>query len=86
MPTGIIQTVSNYLCNGAIFLAVNYYPKYNIRCGVVVVGCIVGLIPAVFLYTLPLDALKSRLASLYVSYFYIGPYVVSLGISTANTA
>lgn len=86
MPTGIMQTVSSYLCNGAIFIAVNHFPKYNIRCAVVVIGCIAGLIPAVFLYTLPTDALKSRLAALYVSYFYIGPYVVSLGINTANTA
>ncbi|RDW69240.1 MFS general substrate transporter-55 [Coleophoma cylindrospora] len=86
MPTGIMQTVSSYLCNGAIFLCVNYYPKYQIRCIVIIIGCVAGLIPAVFLYTLPLNALKSRLAALYVAYFYIGPYVVSLGINTANTA
>jgi MFS transporter, ACS family, allantoate permease len=44
------------------------------------------MISAIFLYTLPLTNLNGRLAALYMSYFYLGPYIVSLGINTANTA
>lgn len=54
----------------------NYFPKYQIRCFTIILGCLVGLIPAVLLYTLPLTALHSRLASLYMSYFYLRPYIV----------
>lgn len=104
MPTGILQTVSSYLCNGAVFLLAKYLPSYPARGIIVIIGCIVGLISAVFLYTLPLDNLHGRLAALYCSYFYLGrffqpnlrylmlivlllgPYIVALGINTANTA
>ncbi|EHK97716.1 putative Uncharacterized transporter [Glarea lozoyensis 74030] len=47
MPTGIMQTVSSYMCNGGVFF---------------------------------------RLAALYMSYFYLGGYIVGLGMATANTA
>ncbi|KAH7313029.1 major facilitator superfamily domain-containing protein [Rhexocercosporidium sp. MPI-PUGE-AT-0058] len=32
------------------------------------------------------QSLNGRLAALYMSYFYLGPYIVGLGMSTANTA
>ncbi|KAG9255121.1 putative allantoate permease [Emericellopsis atlantica] len=86
MPTGIIQTFSSYICNGGVFLCAKYLPGKHLRCAWVVFGIIVGMISAVFLYTLPLNALHSRLAALYMSYFYLGPYIVALGINTANTA
>ena len=86
MPTGIIQTASSYICNGGVFLCAKYLPQKQCRAGWVIFGIIVGLISSVFLYTLPLDSFYSRLAALYMSYFYLGPYVVSLGINTANTA
>lgn len=86
MPTGIMQTISSYLCNGGVFLCAKYYPQKQCRTAWVLGGIIVGLISAVFLYTLPLNALQSRLAALYMSYFYLGPYIVALGINTANTA
>lgn len=44
------------------------------------------MIAAVFLYILPLTALHNRLAALHVLYFYLGPYIVSLGFITAGTA
>lgn len=44
------------------------------------------MIAAVFLYTLPVTNYNGRLAALYMSYFYLGPYIVSLGLVTANTA
>jgi len=53
---------------------------------IIIIGLIVGMIAAIFLYTLPLTALHNRLAALYVSFFYLGPYIVSLGFITANTA
>ncbi|KAH9897315.1 putative allantoate permease [Xylariomycetidae sp. FL2044] len=76
MPTGIMQTVSSYL----------YFPQYQCRTAFIVFGVIVGMISSVFLYTLPLDNYYGRLGALYVSFFYYGPYVVSLGINAANTA
>jgi hypothetical protein len=44
------------------------------------------MIAAVFLYVLPLNNLYGRLGALYMSYFYLGPYIVALGMNTANTA
>jgi len=86
MPTGIIQTLSSYICNGGVFLCAKYISKHQLRGTWVIFGLIVGMISAVFLYTLPLDNLNGRLAALYMSYFYLGPYIVGLGMSTANTA
>jgi hypothetical protein len=86
MPTGIIQTASSYLCNGGVFLCAKYFPLKQCRIAWVIFGIIIGLISSVFLYTLPLDNYNGRLAALYMSYFYLGPYIVALGINTANTA
>lgn len=86
MPTGIVQTVSSYACNIAVFLCIKYYPQKQTRVFWVVIGIIVGMIATIFLYTLRVDDYKGRLAALYLSYFYLGPFVVSLGINTANTA
>ncbi|PVH69127.1 MFS general substrate transporter [Cadophora sp. DSE1049] len=85
MPTGIVQTAASWIMSGVVFWAAGKYPKKNIRCIVMICGQIVGMISAVFLYTLPLDALKSRLAALYMSYFYIGAYALSLGLNATNT-
>ncbi len=74
------------MCNGGVFLCAKYLSKYQLRGAWVIFGLIVGMISAVFLYTLPLSNLHGRLAALYMSYFYLGPYIVGLGISTANTA
>jgi hypothetical protein len=86
MPTGIMQTCSFYICNGGVFLCAKYFPQKPLRSVWVLFGIIVGMIAAIFLYTLPLDNYNGRLAALYMSYFYLGPYIVSLGINTANTA
>jgi ACS family allantoate permease-like MFS transporter len=86
MPTGVIQTASSYLCNLATVLLAKYSVGSQTRGFVAIFGSIVGMIAAVFLYTLPLTSLYSRLAALYMSYFYLGPYVVALGMNTANTA
>lgn len=74
------------MCNGGVFLCAKYIPTRQLRGTWVIFGCIVGMIAAIFLYTLPLTALHSRLAALYMSYFYLGPYIVALGMNTANTA
>lgn len=87
MPTGILETVSAVLCNGVIFLVVTRYNgRFQVRGIVIILGLIVGMVAAVFLYTLPLTALHARLGTLYVSFFYLGPYIVSLGFITQNTA
>jgi len=86
IPNGVVQTASSYMCNGGVFLAAKYLPQYHFRGVFIMFGIIVGLIAAVFLYTLPLDALHSRLAALYMSFFYLGPYIVGLSLVGANTA
>ncbi|KAH7310833.1 MFS general substrate transporter [Stachybotrys elegans] len=86
MPTGIMQTVSSYMCNGGVFLCLKYFPNKQFRTLWIIFGIIVGMISAVFLRTLPLNNYNGRLAALYMSYFYLGPYIVSLGLNAANTA
>ncbi|KAK8069921.1 hypothetical protein PG994_006537 [Apiospora phragmitis] len=86
MPTGVVQTVASYSCNGGVFLCLKHAPKYQTRVAWVLVGILVGLISTIFLLTLDLDDYNGRLAALYMAYFYFGSYVVSLGINTANTA
>lgn len=86
MPTGIIQTVASYLCNGGVFLCLKYLPSYQTRVAWILLGILVGLTSTVFLRSLSLDNYHGRLAALYMAYFYLGPYIVSLGINTANTA
>ena len=86
MLTGIMQAVASYMFNGGVFLCAKYLSGYQMRGGWVVFGCIVGMISAVFLYSLPITNLHGRLAALYMSYFYLGPYIVALGMNTVNTA
>lgn len=86
MPTGIMQTVSSYMCNGGIFLCAKHLSGCQTRGGWVIFSCIVGMISAIFLYTLDTTKLRSRLGALYVSYFCLGGYIVALGMNTANTA
>ncbi|EXJ91635.1 hypothetical protein A1O3_00185 [Capronia epimyces CBS 606.96] len=86
MPAGVVQTASSYFCNGGVFLAIKYFPQYQFRGIFTLIGIIIGLIASVFLYTLPLDALHGRLAALFMSYFYLGPYIVGLSLVGANTA
>lgn len=86
MPTGIMQTVSTYMCCFGVFLCVKYIPRYQWRTTWILIGIVVGLISCVFLYTLPTTNFTGRLAALYMSYFYLGPYTASLGLITANTA
>ena len=86
IPNGVVQTASSYICNGGVFLAAKYFPRYHYRGAFIMFGIIVGLIAAVFLYTLPTTAYHSRLAAMYMSFFYLGPYIVALSLVGANTA
>ncbi|KAJ5296942.1 uncharacterized protein N7443_007835 [Penicillium atrosanguineum] len=86
IPNGMVQTASSYICNGGVFLAAKYYPKYHFRGVFIMFGIIIGMIAAIFLYTLPITSLHSRLAALFISFFYLGPYIVALSIVGANTA
>jgi ACS family allantoate permease-like MFS transporter len=85
MPTGIVQTAASWSMSAIVFWAAGKYPKKNIRCIVMICGQLIGMISSIFLYTLPLEALKSRLAALYMSYFYLGAYALSLGLNSTNT-
>jgi hypothetical protein len=73
-------------CGGGVFLVAKYFPQKQLRTAWVLFGIVVGMISSVFLYVLPLNNYNGRLAALYMSYFYLGPYIVALGINTANTA
>ncbi|KAI9729381.1 MAG: hypothetical protein M1834_006905 [Cirrosporium novae-zelandiae] len=86
MPCGIMQTVSSYLCNGSVFLAAKYLPKLQLRGCIIIFGELVGMIASTFLYTLPLNNLHGRLGAMYVSYFYLGPYIISLSLVGANVS
>ncbi|KAF5016544.1 hypothetical protein F66182_11743 [Fusarium sp. NRRL 66182] len=44
------------------------------------------MVDAVSLYDSPFSALHSRLGALYISFVCLGPYIVSLGFITQNTA
>ncbi|KAH8680748.1 putative allantoate permease [Xylariales sp. PMI_506] len=87
MPTGIMETVAAFICNGFVFFMTRRYGnRYQVRGVAIIVGLIAGMIAAIFLYKLPLTALHQRLGALYVSFFYLGPYIVSLGFITINTS
>ena len=86
MPVGVIQTISSYICNFGVYFCLLRYPRLQFRGVWCLFGLLIGMISSVFLYTLPLKNYHGRLAALYMSYFYLGPYVLSLGLATANTA
>lgn len=86
IPAGVMQTVSSFACNYGIWYLSKKFPKRNFRGIIAIAGLLVGMISSVFLYTLPLDAYDRRLVSVWFGFFYLGPYVVSLGLNTANTA
>lgn len=86
MIVGITSTASCYICNGGVFFATKYNPNLQVRGAFALFGLAVGMISTIFLYTLPLSAIHSRLTALFMAYFYLGPYVVSVGLVAANTA
>lgn len=86
IPPGVVQTISSYVCNFGVFPCIKHFPGKHFRVAWVLFGIVAGLISAVLLYTLPTTDYTGRLGALYVSYFYLGPYIVGLGINTANTA
>ena len=75
MPTGVIQTLSSYVCNFGVFWAVRKFPHLQLRGAFVIGGLLIGMIATIFLYTLPTTAYVNRLLALYFSYFYLGPYI-----------
>ncbi|KAH8894525.1 MFS general substrate transporter [Thozetella sp. PMI_491] len=86
MVVGITSTASCYICNGGVFLSSKYYPKLHLRGAFMIFGLLVAMISTIFLYTLPTTAIQNRLVALFMAYFYLGPYVVSIGLVSANTA
>lgn len=86
IPEGAIATVSAWLCNGGVWYLTRRWPKLQCRVGIIIAGELVGMIASVFLYTLPIDAVKGRLAALWMAKFFLGPYIVSLALNVANIA
>ncbi|KAJ0337442.1 hypothetical protein COL154_013129 [Colletotrichum chrysophilum] len=86
MPTGVVQTLSSYVCNFGVYVCVRRFKGCQLRGAFVIGGLVVGMVATVLLYTLPLDSYTGRLWALYWSYFYLGPYIVALGINSANTS
>lgn len=78
MPTGVIQTLSSYICNFGVYFCVRRFPSLQLRGTFVIGGLIIGMIATVLLYTLPVDDYTGRLWALYWSYFYLGPYIGEL--------
>ncbi|KAL6354254.1 hypothetical protein LRP88_11580 [Fusarium phalaenopsidis] len=86
MPSGVIQTLSSYVCNFGVYFCIRRFPNLQLRGAFVIGGLGVGLIVTVFLYTLPTDAYVNRLLALYWFYVYLGSYIVSLRLNSANAA
>lgn len=87
MPTGIMETVSASILSVFVYyMSGRNGGKYQVRGIAIIAGLIAGMIAAIFLYKLPLTALHARLGALYASFFYLGPYIISLGFITMNTS
>ena len=71
--------------SGVVFWAAGNYLEKNVRFIIMICGQIVARISVLFLYTLPLDSMKLKLAALYVEYFDIGAHSSSPGSNAANT-
>ncbi|KAK1657224.1 major facilitator superfamily domain-containing protein [Colletotrichum godetiae] len=85
--TGVLQTLSGYICNFEVFWCVRRFGKgVQVRGLVVVCGLVVGMVAIVLLYTLPVDDYSARLWALCWSHFYLGLYIVGLDMHSANTA
>jgi len=54
MPTGVIQTVASYLCNGGVFICLKYLPSHQTRVVWIFLGILVGLVSTIFLRALAL--------------------------------
>ncbi|OCF32114.1 allantoate permease [Kwoniella heveanensis BCC8398] len=79
IPTGVFSWISSLLFG---YLAV----RTKQRCYSAMAACIIPLIGTVLLYKLPRTNHGGSLASLYLVYFYWGPYIVMMGSVYANTA
>lgn len=75
MPTGVVQTLSSYVCNFGVYLCARRFEHLQLRGAFVIGGLVIGMIATVLLRTLPLDNYTGRLFALYFSYFYLGPYI-----------
>ena len=67
----MVQKAFSYICNGDVFLAAKYYPKYHFRGVFTMFGIIFGMIGAKFVYTSSITSLHSRLAALFMNFYYL---------------
>lgn len=86
MPTGLFQTLSVYMSSGILFLLEKYYPKKHFKGILLCLFLIPAFVGTGCLYKLPLHWYNSRLISLYFSFFYLGPYILSLNLIASNHA
>lgn len=86
IPPGLILTLSSYVCNFGVFLCNKRWPHMKVHGAFAIGGLIISLISTVFLYILPLTSYWSRCVALWFGFFYLGPYLLSLGLVVGNTA
>ncbi|RSH77024.1 uncharacterized protein EHS24_003965 [Apiotrichum porosum] len=79
IPTGIISWISSLVFG---YCAV----KTGQRCYSAVASCLIPFIGTILLYKIPRTNTGGSLASLYLVYFYWGPYIIMMGAVYANTA
>ncbi len=75
IPTGIMATVSTYVCNFGVFYFEKRWPHLHVRGCFIIGGLLIGMTATIFLTTLPAHAYISRLFALYCAYFYLGPFI-----------
>ncbi|KAI9639879.1 MFS transporter [Dioszegia hungarica] len=78
IPTGVISWISSLFFG---WLAV----KTGQRCYAAMAACVIPLVGTILLYTVPRSNIGGSLVSLYLVYFYWGPYIVMMGSVYANT-
>ncbi|WOO77448.1 putative transporter [Vanrija pseudolonga] len=78
IPTGVFSWISSLLFG---YIAV----KTRQRCYSAMASCLIPLMGTILLYKIPRSNIGGSLASLYLVYFYWGPYIVMMGSVYANT-
>ncbi|TXT15863.1 hypothetical protein VHUM_00366 [Vanrija humicola] len=78
IPTGVFSWISSLLFG---YIAV----KTKQRCYSAMGSCLIPLMGTILLYRIPRSNIGGSLASLYLVYFYWGPYIVMMGSVYANT-
>ncbi|KAJ5094190.1 hypothetical protein N7456_010051 [Penicillium angulare] len=80
MPTGVMSTMSAFCFS---WVAAKWV---NRRCLVTMMACVVPIVGAIMVYSLPRTNIGGQMVGIYLLYTYFGPYVVGISMAQANTA